>query len=435
MYKTLDAPLAAHVEINTGCNQKCFHCYNFWRDDGLVPNKSISEALSIRIAEQLAAHKIFHVILTGGEPLLNKGELIFLIKELSKRKISFSLNSNLVLLTEKIAKELFSVGLRTILTSLLSYDSNTHDSLSGTKGSFQRIVRGIECAHAAGIRTAVNMVVMEQNLLDVKKTGEFAHKLGVVAFSATRVTSPRLPNKQSSKELALPIKSVGLIVDQLLDLKTTGMQLDSLVPYPICFFDNDDAYSLLGQRTCSAGKTSIAIASDGSVRACPHHEIAYGSLSTEDLKSIWLKMVQWRDGSLLPRACLSCKLVAMCGGGCRVASLNGDVHGEDSIMRAQMAQKRAVPKTHALLKNNTVLRVRRACRFRRDEPLGIINTSGIKNTFVEHETLNLIEDIHIKKLSFTPKSLRAMYKISMENAKYLHFLSELISRNVLELVV
>ena len=212
MYKTLNAPLAAHVEINTGCNQKCFHCYNFWRDDKLVQNKSISEALAVRIAEQLVTHNVFHVILTGGEPLLNKRELVFLITELSKRKISFSLNSNLALLTEKVAKELFSVGLRTILTSLLSYDAATHDSLSGTKGSFHRIVRGIKLAHAAGIHTSVNMVVMEQNLLHVKRTGEFAQELGAKAFSATRVTPPRLINKQPPKELMLSVKSVGLIV-------------------------------------------------------------------------------------------------------------------------------------------------------------------------------------------------------------------------------
>lgn len=434
MYKTIDAPLTAHVEINTSCNQRCCHCYNFWRGDKPGLDMRLSEVLATRTADQLSAHKVFHVILTGGEPLINRRVLNFFMSELSKRNITFSLNSNLALLTEKSADELHATGLRTILTSLLSYDAATHDYLSNAKGSFHRVVHGINIARAAGLRISVNMVVMKPNLLHIRRTGELAHELGAFGFSATRVLPPRSTDYQLPLELLMTADDVRIVVEQLLSLRESGLQLDSLIPYPTCFFDNEESWLLLSGRTCSAGKTSIAVASDGSVRACPHHEVVYSSLLAEDLRPIWLRMSQWRDGTFLPQTCRSCTFVSMCGGGCRVASPNGNICGEDAIMMMPMQQERGFLKRRrstSVVDGNTKLRVRDSCRFRQDKALGIINTGGIKNTFVTHETLALFEDLHAKKLTFTPELLCTVHGIVMEKARYLWFLGELVDRSVL----
>lgn len=440
MYKILDAPLAVHVEINTDCNQKCCHCYNFWRGNKQKLDLRLSESLATRIAGQLAANKVFHVILTGGEPLINIETLIFLMRELSNRNITFGLNSNLALLNEENVEILKAAGLRVVLTSLLSYDEATHDYLSGVKGSFQRVVRGINIARGVGIRIAVNMVVMKTNLSHVQKTGEFSHKLDAFAFSATRVMPPRSSSYQSFENFSLVKNDVHSVVEQLLALKNTHLKLDSLVPYPSCFFDNEESWSLLGRRTCSAGKTSLAIAPDGAIRACPHHEIVYGALATEDLKDIWSRMAEWRDGSLLPKACRSCEFLKLCGGGCRVASSGKNICNEDPIMidtasrslesREFLKHNKASP----AVADNAKLRVKNACRFRKDKVLGIINTGGIKNTFVTNETLVVFEDLQAKKLVFSPKLLREIKAISMGEFQYLGFLGELVERGVLEYV-
>lgn len=433
-YKTLDAPLTTHLEVNSNCNQRCFHCYNFWRGSEHSLDTQLSEVSALRIADQLTENRVFHVILTGGEPLINKTVLIFIMKEFSKRGITFSLNSNLALLTEKSTEELREAGLRTVLTSLLSYDAATHNHLTNTGDSFNRVVRGIEIARASGLRVVVNMVITKANLTHIVKTGEFARELGAFAFSATRVMAPRLISQRFSQKFVLTQEEVQLIVRQLLILKKSKLQLDSLIPYPSCFFDSEEAWVLLGHRTCSAGKTSIAIASDNSIRACPHHEVAYGSLANEDLIPIWLRMTEWRDGSLLPQACLSCRFVPICSGGCRVASANGNICGEDAILKEIKHDHEFLKKQRPALPtiNDIQLRVRSSCRFRQDKALGIINTGGIKNTFVTHETLELLEDLHGKKLIFTPAILRSKYGVHMESDRYLRFFGELIARDVLE---
>lgn len=438
MYKTLDAPLSVHIETNTSCNQRCHHCYNFWRNDGPNLKENLSKFLIIRIVEQLAKNRVFHAIITGGEPLLNAASLILLINELNKEKITFSLNSNLTLLTPELAKKLKSVGLNSVLTSLLSYDEATHDYLSATKGSFKRIVHGIDVAHSANIRVAVNMVVMKNNLMQVEETGRFIHKLGAFSFSATRVMTPRSQQRQFSKELPLTSNDIQLIIRQLLALKDTKMRLDSLVPYPTCFFDDEIARKMFIGRTCSAGKTSLAIASDGSVHACTHHEKMYGSLISDDLSSVWLQMQEWRDGSFLPEFCRSCRLLPKCGGGCRMASKENDICKKDSIMNNETLPEFSFTTKEAnipTLKSDTGLFIKHSCRFRKDKEIGIVNTGGIRNTLVSPETLTLLEKLHAEKVVFTPDSLQKEYNIIMDKDRYLFFLESLILKNIMVISV
>ncbi len=437
MYRTLDAPLSVHIEMNTSCNQRCRHCYNFWRNNAPNLKESLSKPLIVRIAEQLVKHRVFHAILTGGEPLLNAASLILLIDELKKKKITFSLNSNLALLTPELAEKLKSVGLSSVLTSLLSYDETTHDYLSSTQGSFRRIMCGIDVARRVNIKVAVNMVVMKNNLMQIEETGRFVHKLGAFSFSATRVITPRSQQYQFSKELLLTSDDIQLIVKQMLALKDTKMRLDSLIPYPTCFFGDEIARKMFIGRACSAGKTSLAIASDGSIRACTHHEKVYGSLISNDLNSVWLQMQEWRDGSLLPEFCRSCRLLPKCGGGCRMASKEGDICEKDSIMNNETLPEfsSATKEAHTpTLRNDTGLFVKRSCRFRKDREIGIINTGGIRNTLLSPETLTLLEKLHAENVVFTPDSFQKEYNIVMNKDRYLFFLKSLISKNVLTIV-
>jgi len=440
MYKTLDAPLSAHIEINMSCNQKCRHCYNFWREDNPSLNNPLHKDLASRIVSQLSLNKVFHVILNGGEPLMSMDSLLFIMRELSKKTVSFSLNSNLTLLKKEGAAALREAGLQTVLTSLLSCDEKTHDYLAATEGSHKRVLAGIEIARSSGISIAVNMVVTKNNLHQIYKTGLFAKDLGAFAFSATRAMAPRPPKESFIKELSLSPKEVKIIIEQLLLLKETGLRLESLVPYPGCFFESAEAWSLLGGRSCSAGKTSIAFSSTGEIRACPHHETVYGSIAKNDLSTIWQNLSLWRNGKMLPKACKDCPLIAKCGGGCRVASINGNVCGEDSIMQREFLDEGVFAQgtqntPGVLIAETTKLRMRKKCRIRNDKEMSIVNTGGIKNTFVTNETAAILGNLNEKRVIFTPATLRESKGINMEQDRYHQFLSKLVIKDVLEIVL
>ena len=421
LYKALNAPLTVHLEIDTECNQICRHCYNFWRARQPRLRIRLSEPLSIRMADQLQKYNVFHVILTGGEPFMNAKIMFLLMDELTKRSITFSLNSNVTLLTPELAAIARQKGLYSVLTSFLSYDPAMHNFLSSTKGSFDRTIRGIKIAQDAGLNVAANMVVSRYNLSHVQRTGMFLGELGITTFSATRVIPPRQCDAALLEELTLGNDDIRSIVSQLLFLKEQGTHIDSLVPYPACFFDSKESWAPFRSRTCSAGKTSVVLAANGMVRACPHHEKEYGSLQLEELGTIWSHMDEWRDGSQLPNICKSCSLFAACGGGCRMASRDGSVCGDDVIADAQK-QKIDIsrPSSPITLAGSTQLRVRTKCRFRKDEVMGVINTEGLQNTLVATETLEVFKGIHDEGSTFTPDSLRTTHSIIMPEEQYLN---------------
>lgn len=434
MYTALDAPLSAHLELTSSCNHKCSHCYNFWRSLEDISFNILTKELATKVVDKLHESGVFHVILTGGEPMMNMDVLIFTMKELAKRNISFSLNSNASLMTKERAKVFREVGLRTVMVSLLSYDRKTQDLLTNRNGSYERTIQGIKHARIGGLRVAVNMVVSRSNLSHIIDTGLFAKNLGAFAFSATRVMPPRQEMELVAPEFIMDSEAVRSIMNQMAELKDSGLQLESLVPYPACFFDTVEEAQIFGGRTCSAGKTSCAIGADGFVRACAHHEEKYGNLGSESLSAIWKRMEDWRDGSYLPSECKTCKGIASCGGGCRIATPGKSLCMNDPIMqKPEDFRPKMKERTKVSIGMGSILRVRKQCRFRDDKAMGIINTGGIKNTFVGHDTLHLFREAS-KKQSFFPEELKSSHSIDMSNSDYLRFLTDLIDRNVLELV-
>lgn len=71
IYRTLSAPISLQWELTDWCNQKCFHCYNYWRKDtdpsaDVIPE--LDDTFRI-IANEIIANHVFSVTITGGEPL------------------------------------------------------------------------------------------------------------------------------------------------------------------------------------------------------------------------------------------------------------------------------------------------------------------------------------------------------------------------------
>lgn len=213
------------------------------------------------------------------------------------------------------------------------------------------------------------------------------------------------------------------------------MEVDSLISFPLCFFEDFETWEVLGKRSCSAGKTSMVISADGNVRACPHDNKFYGSILEEDLTSLWVRMEEWRDGSLLPESCLSCDCFSKCGGGCRF--FNENKKGEDFIIEKEnkeiikpfLSNKREKKIVEDLME----MRIKSSCRFRKDKEIGIINTEGTKNTFFSINTFNIMKKVFDSSLVFTPVSLLKTFpEIKMDKNRLFSFLNQLLTKGVLE---
>ena len=319
MYKTLSAPLVVQIEIESACPNTCIHCYNFWRKDNGI--KSYNNHLSIEnvevIMHKLAEAKVFEVVFTGGEPLLNKPALFYGIKLAKKFGIGVSLNSNLIPLTEKDAAFLKTSGVHSILTSMMGPNADIHDAITLRDGSFEDTIRGIRYLQKVNLSPAVNIVLSQKNKSYLKETIKFLASVNIKYISSTRAGCPG--NCSDFSALSLSLGDFRTYLEELYSAgQEVGISVGVLESYPYCGIKELLRYQRFLGRRCSAGVTTITIGPNGSVRPCSHLDIQYGNLLIEDIENIWLKMDEWRNGSMIPLECKKCSLLEVCGGGCRM---------------------------------------------------------------------------------------------------------------------
>lgn len=325
----LKAPITVHVELTSACNLKCRHCYNYWRTDETFKQAFMSQRELDLVIDELVKNEVFHVVLTGGEPMLNYGMLVHGIKELKKREFTMSCNTNGTLMTIDRAKELYAIGLTHCLITLNSFDKARSDWISSAKG-YDKTIEGIKNAISEGIKVSINMIVSQTNLHDIYETGKLSAELGAQKFHATRLVP--IVDKSEFDVLEADAK---YFLDELLKVnKDFGLDVGNLVPFPLCF-TKERKYDKIYTHGCPAGTKMMLINANGDTHACTHEGDTYGNVFEIGLAKAWDKMSRWRSGELIPAKCKECPLLEKCQGGCRLIAdhYNGARNEPDILQR------------------------------------------------------------------------------------------------------
>ncbi|WP_211109392.1 radical SAM/SPASM domain-containing protein [Azospirillum tabaci] len=318
----LSAPISINLELTSGCNIQCRHCYNFWREDPASFKDSVSMEKIDRLVAMIVASKVFHVILTGGEPLLNFPVMEYAARRLSEAGLSISTNSNLMLATPTKMERLRVAGLDHILTSLNSYDPATNDHMMNKPGALDRIKEGIRTTRAAGIRVSANMVISTPNAEHVYETARLAAALGVQKIFATRLVPSVTVEDPHGTILELDIAGARRAVEDLARAKRDfGIDVGTLISYPLCFLGDLATYADFVGRGCPAQTGNrMVLNANGDSHACTHEEENYGNVFEVGLTEAFGRMSRWHDGSYRYQGCAGCAYQEICGSGCRMAA-------------------------------------------------------------------------------------------------------------------
>jgi radical SAM protein with 4Fe4S-binding SPASM domain len=337
MYKALSAPLVVQIEVTERCPNSCVHCYNFWRHGEQLSSGLASLSLDDvdRIMDEVERSKVFALVITGGEPFLNAPAIFKILDRAETNDIlGVTINSSLLGLTDDHALQLTKYRrFRSILTSITGPSSELHDRIVGHPGAFNHTTKGMEVLRKHQIPVSVNMVVSRVNQGHVRETAALCQSLGVSIFNATRATAPS--NCADFTEYSLGLDEFH---GYLTELGEAGREYDipvgALTVYPLCGVKSVREHPMTSGRRCMAGVTVAVISASGEVRACTHISQSFGNIFNESLETLWGRMAQWRDGSLIPRNCRSCAALAICGGGCRADALvvNGSLNADDPLM-------------------------------------------------------------------------------------------------------
>lgn len=321
---TLRYPPNVQWEITTECNHNCIHCYNYWRKHseviaGMAKFKSEEEYL--RLAKKIIEQKPVSVVITGGEPLLVFDRIKSSIDLLLKHNIFVSINTNISLLDENIAKYLKErkIGL---FVSFPCSVPKICDVITDKANSLSNVVKKLDMAYEKGIPFMTNIVVSTINLDYVSETVQFLKdRYNIKKVSITRVGKP-INSDETFNSCLLNHDQIKRLQEISVNInKEYSIKVETSCPYTPCSIYTKEAFDLFGYtKICTAGKTSYAIDTDGNVKACPRDSHLYGNILEEDFDKIWESLHEWRDDSYIPEECKTCKVFSKCLGGCRVDS-------------------------------------------------------------------------------------------------------------------
>ncbi|RZN40308.1 MAG: radical SAM protein [Methanophagales archaeon ANME-1-THS] len=140
-----------------GCNFRCKGCFSIARDP-------VGELMSVEQLVTLVKNSsrayygdtpLEEVVLTGGEPTLDRGYLVDLVARLKEFVGGVVLDTNGYLLDEDYLQELIAAGLTEVMFDLKAWDEKLHEWYTGY--SNRRILENIRTAYGK-VKLVVNTV-------------------------------------------------------------------------------------------------------------------------------------------------------------------------------------------------------------------------------------------------------------------------------------
>jgi MoaA/NifB/PqqE/SkfB family radical SAM enzyme len=252
------------VEITRRCNLKCKHCFVKKGNQEPDTNRLCSELLN---ALKYGCKKI---IITGGEPLLNKN-LVRILRVLAERSVLTDLNSNLYALNKNKALELVEAGLGEVSVSIYG-NEDSHDWLTGVPGSFKRTIRGIELLQRLNIPVDVHSAVWYDSGAYIQYVTELCKQLGVSSLTFFRI----LPTENAQKNYPFLFRANG---NMLKNINSVREQIK--MPVRTIGLDEPDF------KECVMGESVLGITADFELVPCL---LARSSARSIDLYEIGFKL-------------------------------------------------------------------------------------------------------------------------------------------------
>ena len=263
------------------CNQKCLHCYASGEKLSNVDELSTNEWK--KIIDILKESMVPQLTFTGGEPTI-RDDLVELI-DYSKWFIT-RLNTNGILLSERLCNELYDASLDSIQITFYSSNKQLHNMLVG--GShFDQTVEGIKNALKANLDVSCNTPLCSINK-DYLETIKYLKDLGVKYFSASGLIPSGNAKTSESEITKLTKEEITSIIKEAYDYcKENDLELSFTSPGWID--DNELKKMKMVTPSCGACLSNMAIAPNGDVIPCQSwlFEEGLGNLLKIEWKKIW----------------------------------------------------------------------------------------------------------------------------------------------------
>lgn len=314
-----------HIEITSRCNERCVHCYI----PGEHRGAEIELSMFQDVLRQCREMNILHLTITGGEPMLHRNFIEFLMM-CREYELSVNVLSNLTLLTDEILDEMKSNYLLGVQVSLYSMNPDIHDEITGVKGSFEKTKSAILKLIENDVPLQIMCLIMKYNKKCYQDVVDWAkkHKIQVgydyVILAKYNHSTENLSCRLSTEEVEEVIwESVHKDPKYLKQIED-----ESLKKANVSVEDN----------VCSVCHSSICVNERGNVYPCAGwQDYVVGNVKSMSLQEIWLhsEKIEYLRGLRkrdFPK-CIQCSDREFCTM-CLVRNANEDASGDPLVVNA-----------------------------------------------------------------------------------------------------
>lgn len=295
-----DRPLGITIDITSSCNLQCPMCSG---DSGTPRADDLTLEDIAVFVEEAKKYKPSPFAISGGEPLLKKEMLLYMVKELSPiDQITLDVFTNGTLVTKDYAQQLYDAGLRIARVSLDGPSEQVHDSIRG-KGTFAQTTQGIKHFRDVGIYVDIVSTISQMNYQYLEEIKELCTQIAD-SFSFT----PVIPIGRAGKNLILKPEETFYV--------------------KVTWTDPQEIETNITPRTrCNMGE-NIYIKANGDIFPCFYiqfPEFKVGNIRENSLSEIYetglmQDMLKMTIDDV--EECMDCNIRYLCGGGCRGHAYN-----------------------------------------------------------------------------------------------------------------
>jgi radical SAM protein with 4Fe4S-binding SPASM domain len=300
-------PWYATIELGLQCNLTCMHCYNF---DRTLPipekfKKNITPERIFKLIEELKEAGTIMIAFSGGEAIMHP-HLFSFIKAAREHNLLVKIKSNGTKISKSVALKIKNHEVYGVDISVYGVNSEEHDYLTRTPGSFQKTIEGIKNLRELEIPVELNFIIYKKNFRSVEKMIELAHDLNC-QYSLSPELTARYDDTTLGNELNLSEDDYR----ELLNSKVSE------------YFMTDNSDKSL---QCECARTVCAINTAGDVYPCIGAPVYSGNIEHTSFGDIWKNSTELNKIRNLVKndfkKCIDCNLITTCSRSSGAAFIN-----------------------------------------------------------------------------------------------------------------
>jgi len=149
-------PRSVNWEITHRCNLKCIHCLIPLKERGVKKDVELTAEQIKEILYELQNLGTYEILFTGGEPFIRR-DFTEIVAFASSMGFRLSINTNATLITDEIINVLKELNIYHLTVSVYG-DEETHDKITGVKGSYKLMDENVRKMADCGMNVQLHFI-------------------------------------------------------------------------------------------------------------------------------------------------------------------------------------------------------------------------------------------------------------------------------------